>query len=167
MEEAVSESDSEKIKEALPQILDGLKEYMAHSARRSKNSPFFVNGVIKIIGHEGNTLTIQEAEAVKVFKRESTPAIQNLGVREKLSIEEEARRINEAALANRSGYDDVSWIPATTCEVERFFSQCKLNHSDKRVSLTNDNLEMIMFLKCHKWTIETVEKALKAEKKAE
>ena len=63
-----------------------------------------------------------------------------------------------------SDYDDVSWIPSTTCKVERFFSQCKLNHSDKRIALTNDNFEMIMFLKCHNLTMELVEKALKVDK---
>jgi hypothetical protein len=147
--------------------IDGIKEYLANSAKRSKNSHNFVNGVIKIIERTERMLTEQEKEAVQVFRRNNFSRIQDFhedGIVREESVEEEVARLKSIANANASDYEDVSWIPSTTCEVERFFSQCKLNHSDKRIALTNDNLEMIMFLKCHELSVKIVEQALKADK---
>jgi hypothetical protein len=151
------------------QIVDDIKEYLAPSAIRSKNSQHFVNGIIKVIGNTERTMTVREKEAIREFKKESKTVILESETVEdeddmvEESVDEEVARLKTIAEANGSNYDNVSWIPSTTCEVERFFSQCKLNHSDKRIALTNDNLEMIMFLKCHNWTMELVEKALKAD----
>jgi len=153
--------------------VDDMKEYLAPSAIKSKNSKHFVNGIIKVIGNTERTMTALEKEAVSKFKKIPKTVIQYLDEGETVgdeddmveeSVDEEVARLKTMAEANGSNYDDVSWIPSTTCEVERFFSQCKLNHSDKRISLTNDNLEMIMFLKCHNLTMELVEKALKVDK---
>jgi hypothetical protein len=105
---------------------------------RSEESHTFVNGVIKIIEGTEGTQTRPEAEAVNVFRKETTSVIQNLhedeGKMMEVTVEEEIARLKTIAKANALEYDDGSWIPATTCEVERFFLQCKLNHSDKRIA---------------------------------
>ena len=147
-----------------PATREAMKEYLGEgvAASKSKNSHDFVNGIIKILKGGEAFLTNDEIGAVQVFKKPEiiTAATDYSG----LSPEEEVA----ARLAPRktSNYYDVSWIPSTTCEVERFFSQCKLNHSEKRLALTNDHLEMIMFLKFHKqkWTVEIIDQALKAGK---
>ena len=131
-------------------------------ATKSKNSHDFVNGIIKLLKGGEACLTNDEVNAVKPLKKHETTTI----VTDYSGLSPEEEVAARLAPKNTSNYDDVSWIPATTCEVERFFSQCKLNHSERRLALTNDHLEMIMFLKFHKqkWSVEIIDKALKAGK---
>ena len=147
-----------------PATREAMKEYLGEGveARKSKNSHDFVNGIIKLLKGGEACLTNDEVEAVKAFKKHETATI----VTDYSGLSPEEEVAARLAPKNTSNYEDVSWIPATTCEVERFFSQCKLNHSERRLALTNDHLEMIMFLKFHKqkWSVEIIDKALKAGK---
>eukprot|EP00924_Labyrinthula_sp_SR-Ha-C_P013087 augustus_masked-scaffold_12-processed-gene-9.45-mRNA-1 protein AED:0.40 eAED:0.40 QI:0/-1/0/1/-1/1/1/0/443 len=50
----------------------------------------------------------------------------------------------------KSIFADVSFIPATSCSVERLFSQCKLIFSDKRNRMMPATLNRLAFLKMNK-----------------
>jgi hypothetical protein len=60
-------------------------------------------------------------------------------------------------------YEDVSWIPATSVECERFFSMIGLVFTHRRKSMEPTTLEMILFLKYHRkmLTLALVSSALK------
>eukprot|EP00924_Labyrinthula_sp_SR-Ha-C_P001098 maker-scaffold_7-snap-gene-13.18-mRNA-1 protein AED:0.54 eAED:0.54 QI:0/0/0/0.33/1/1/3/0/126 len=50
----------------------------------------------------------------------------------------------------KSAFTDVSFIPTTSCSVERLFSQCKLIFSDKRNGMMPATLNRLAFLKMNK-----------------
>eukprot|EP00924_Labyrinthula_sp_SR-Ha-C_P005392 snap_masked-scaffold_1-processed-gene-30.29-mRNA-1 protein AED:0.43 eAED:0.44 QI:0/0/0/1/1/1/2/0/182 len=50
----------------------------------------------------------------------------------------------------KSIFADVSFIPATSCSVERLFSRCKLIFSDKRNRMMPATLNRLAFLKMNK-----------------
>eukprot|EP00924_Labyrinthula_sp_SR-Ha-C_P016530 augustus_masked-scaffold_6-processed-gene-6.52-mRNA-1 protein AED:0.40 eAED:0.40 QI:0/0/0/0.5/1/1/2/0/408 len=50
----------------------------------------------------------------------------------------------------KSAFADVSFIPATSCTVERLFSQCKLIFSDNRNRMKPTTLNRLAFLKMNK-----------------
>jgi hypothetical protein len=60
-------------------------------------------------------------------------------------------------------YEDVSWIPATSVECERFFSMVGLVFTQRRKSMEPTTLETILFLKNHRkmLTLVLVNSALK------
>lgn len=161
-------TDSElNINETLKETLEeASQQYLAMDAERSKNSPDFVNAIVKIIGKDELSLSSSEETAVEMFKKEDTVEVQieNNADAEQPSMEAEVDAIEMKEKSAGSEYENLEWIPATTCEVERFFSQAKLVLTDKRSALKNENLEMVMFLKYHqcKWPLKVVQQAIKS-----
>ena len=62
-----------------------------------------------------------------------------------------------------SSYINLSWIPPTTCAIERLFSQCKHALSELRTRMTPLHFEAIMILYANwdLWSARTVRDAMK------
>ncbi|ETL42365.1 hypothetical protein L916_06816 [Phytophthora nicotianae] len=53
----------------------------------------------------------------------------------------------------------LAWVPPTSNECERFFSQAKLVYSDLRQSMDVNTLEVLMFLSYNRdaWDVGTIQ----------
>ncbi|KAG3067651.1 hypothetical protein PC121_g10473 [Phytophthora cactorum] len=92
------------------------------------------SGIINIIS--GSSLTTREQETCKAFKRPATNVL----------VEETSRSflapVFQKASEPRTSYIPLGWVPPTSNECERFFSQVKLVFTDLRKSMDVNTLEL-------------------------
>ncbi|KAL0218232.1 hypothetical protein RCL1_009080 [Eukaryota sp. TZLM3-RCL] len=106
-------------------------------------------GIVKILDSQERPLTHEEAREVSIFRRvsESPPEVlaptTSANIVCQLDALERDRRSN-----NESLYEDLTFIPGTTCQVERLFSATELA-CIKRHSLSSKMLNVHLFLKNH------------------
>jgi hypothetical protein len=111
---------------------------------------------------DSNDLETDELVAMQPFKRplvNATEIVAGQAVANPSNFAEEIiGRAKRSKLAAAGEYIDLSFIPTTSCKVERLFSRAKLNLSDLRKSMLPSNLEMLMYLHMNKnlWDIQTV-----------
>jgi hypothetical protein len=57
--------------------------------------------------------------------------------------------------SRKTRYMNLTWIPATTCEVERLFSVCKHIYSEFRKAMTPETMEIFLYLRVNRqyWNI--------------
>ncbi|ETK88965.1 hypothetical protein F441_06995 [Phytophthora nicotianae CJ01A1] len=63
------------------------------------------------------------------------------------------------AVKGATSYMPLAWVPPTSNECERFFSQAKLVYSDLRQSMDVNTLEVLMFLSYNRdaWDVGTIQ----------
>ena len=124
----------------------------------------FENAIIKVqTGAEG-TLTGDEAKTISMFlKSELLPAFAPVaGAASSLTKSVVAEVALKKARPDASRYINLDWIPPSSCEIERLFSQAKLIHTDHRRSILPCNLEIVLFLKMnsHRWDAMSVQRVM-------
>eukprot|EP00924_Labyrinthula_sp_SR-Ha-C_P002188 snap_masked-scaffold_19-processed-gene-3.18-mRNA-1 protein AED:0.35 eAED:0.35 QI:0/0/0/0.5/1/1/2/0/251 len=123
---------------------ESVLKYLEDNANILAEFGAFETGVFKVYWEEEDKLDAAETTALSRLVRENS--------------EEEAKTppgdfvLPEFASQRRkskkkSAFADVSFIPATSCSVERLFSQCKLIFSDKRNRMVPETLNRLAFLK--------------------
>ena len=126
------------------------------------NNKHFENAIVKIQGRREDTLSNQEKNAVKVFKKVSgtTPASggateQTLSFAERSLAESQAAK---KARTDKSAYRSLAHVSSTSLICERLFSRAKLIMSHLRAHMDPDSLAMLLFLKVNKnfWNDATI-----------
>eukprot|EP00924_Labyrinthula_sp_SR-Ha-C_P005725 augustus_masked-scaffold_14-processed-gene-3.0-mRNA-1 protein AED:0.18 eAED:0.18 QI:0/-1/0/1/-1/1/1/0/490 len=145
-----SKSNLDQGKKAVANLLrdvnnnDSLLKYLEDDADILAEFGAFETGVYKVYWEEEDKLDAGETTALTRLVKDPS--------------EEEAKTPPGnpvvAGLASqkrktkkKSAFADVSFIPATSCTVERLFSQCKLIFSDKRNRMMPATLNRLAFLK--------------------
>ncbi|KAL0230878.1 hypothetical protein GEMRC1_010283 [Eukaryota sp. GEM-RC1] len=80
---------------------------------------------------------------------------------EKGTLSERASQLSQTRRTANRKYQDLTWIPATSVEVERLFSKVKLAVGMTRYSLSNSRLKAQLRLHYNRslWNVGTVRKA--------
>eukprot|EP00924_Labyrinthula_sp_SR-Ha-C_P011990 maker-scaffold_26-snap-gene-1.5-mRNA-1 protein AED:0.24 eAED:0.24 QI:0/0/0/1/0/0/2/0/515 len=126
---------------------DSLLKYLEDDADILAEFGAFETGVFKVYWEEEDKFDVAETTALSRLlkdhseEEEETPPVDSV--------------LTEIAFQRRkskkkSAFADVSFIPATSCSVERLFSQCKLIFSDKRNRMMPATLNRLVFLKMNK-----------------
>ncbi|OWY96363.1 hypothetical protein PHMEG_00033383 [Phytophthora megakarya] len=113
-----------------------VKEYPTLKARLVPTAPIVINPHLER-GLRGEALLAAEKSACAEFRAPAREATSNATVKAALK----KRRVSKC-----SNYVDVSYVPPTSNECERFFSATKLVLSDLRKSLSPNKLEMLLLL---------------------
>ena len=63
-----------------------------------------------------------------------------------------------------SKYISLSWIPATTCEVERLLSLCRHIYSEFRQAMTPETMEILAYIRVNRsfWDIYSISECVHA-----
>lgn len=116
------------------------------------NNADLESGIVKII--MGGRLTLEEREQCSIFK-----------ATEWRSSAEPAKKVifltpafKKRKTSQSQSYTPVDWVPPTSNECERFFSQAKLVYTDLRKSMDADTLQVLMFLSYNRdaWNINSI-----------
>ncbi|KAE9175038.1 hypothetical protein PF005_g25579 [Phytophthora fragariae] len=107
------------------------------------NNPDLERGIVKII--LGSRLNAREQAACASFKSSDGDAATDQTSRSFL-----ASAFKKTHKSRAPVYMPLDWVPPTSNECERFFSQAKLVYSDLRKSMDPDTLEVLMFLSFNK-----------------
>ncbi|KAE9334672.1 hypothetical protein PF008_g13856 [Phytophthora fragariae] len=107
------------------------------------NNPDLERGIVKII--LGSRLNAREQAACASFKSSDGDAATDQSSRSFL-----ASAFKKTHKSRAPVYMPLEWVPPTSNECERFFSQAKLVYSDLRKSMDPDTLEVLMFLSFNK-----------------
>ena len=69
------------------------------------------------------------------------------------------KRTLAMSILERTQYDGLEIIPPTSNQVERFFSKEKHVLTDYRANLTDDNIEILLYLELHSdlWSVEEIQ----------
>eukprot|EP00924_Labyrinthula_sp_SR-Ha-C_P002701 snap_masked-scaffold_13-processed-gene-4.52-mRNA-1 protein AED:0.21 eAED:0.21 QI:0/0/0/0.5/1/1/2/0/180 len=107
----------------------------------------FETGVFKVYWEEEDKLDTEETAAltrlVEDPSEEETKTPPGDSVVAELASQKRKSK-------KKSTFADLSFIPATSCSVERLFSQCKLIFSDERNRMMPGTLNRLAFLKMNK-----------------
>eukprot|EP00924_Labyrinthula_sp_SR-Ha-C_P002189 augustus_masked-scaffold_19-processed-gene-3.3-mRNA-1 protein AED:0.43 eAED:0.43 QI:0/0/0/0.5/1/1/2/0/405 len=104
----------------------------------------FETGVFKVYWEEEDKLDAAETTALSRLVRENSEEETKTQTGDFVIPEIASQRRKSK---KKSAFADVSFIPATSCSVERLFSQCKLIFSDKRNRMVPKTLNRLAFLK--------------------
>ncbi|KAG6953085.1 hypothetical protein JG688_00012982 [Phytophthora aleatoria] len=114
-----------------------IKERLASDAA-VVNYPVLETGMTKTI--TSGRLTTREQEACKGFKcAAAAPPTENV-------TRSFLRPVFQKVTPVRTKYMQVAWVPPTSNECERFFSQAMMVYTDMRESMDVYTLEVLMFL---------------------
>ena len=133
-----------------------------HADGQIVNNKHFENAIVKIQGRREDTLSNQEKNAVKVFKKVSGTTPTSGGATEQtLSFAERSLAESQAAKkarTDKSAYRSVAHVSSTSLICERLFSRAKLIMSHLRAHMDPDSLAMLLFLKVNKnfWNDATI-----------
>ncbi|OWY99028.1 hypothetical protein PHMEG_00030046 [Phytophthora megakarya] len=134
-----------------PELADRLK-----ADANIVESTNFEAAVVKIMNGLEKDLSSEEIEAaVRLLKEPNTPA-QFAGSTRKPDVKAALDARAKAREEEKSKYIDLSWIPATSVEVERLFSSVKCILGYLRKSMNAETLEAILFLRMN-WDLVTNE----------
>ncbi len=119
------------------------------------NSPSLETGLVKIQRNE--LLNASERAACIPFKEQTQSVADVSGGTEDNSIVQQA--FKRRRVQRRTQYMDVSFVPPTSNECERFFSAVKLQLTDLRKCMDIYTIEMVMMLSYNRdiWDVYTVE----------
>ncbi|KAG6946929.1 hypothetical protein JG688_00015769 [Phytophthora aleatoria] len=125
-----------------------MKERLASDAA-VVSYPAFETGITNIIS--GGRLTTREQEACKGFKCGAAAPPTEKATRSVLVFQ----KVTPA----RTKYMQVAWMPPTSNECERYFSQAKMVCTDMRKSMDANTIEVLMFLACNRdsWDVGSVQ----------
>lgn len=130
-------------------------------------SPLFEGAVIKVQQGNEHELTVEEADTIKAFLKTSIVYGQDAAEADVAEVYDitaivDAERGVKKSRTDGSKYIDLDWIPPSSCEIERLFSQAKLIHTDHRRRMLPCNLEIVLFLKMnrHRWNAWTVQQVM-------
>ncbi|OWY99486.1 hypothetical protein PHMEG_00029503 [Phytophthora megakarya] len=137
-----------------------VKEYPALKARLVPTAPIVNNPHL-----ERGFVTLQCGEALLAAEKSACAEFRSVSLERAPAREATSNSTVKAAfkkrrVSKRSNYVDVSYVPPTSNECERFLAATKLVLSDLRKSLSPNKLEMLMLLQYnHKmWDVHMVEK---------
>ena len=125
------------------------------------HSPDFEGGILKISRGKEEKLTANEERIMRPFIRRQDVNDEEEGAVED-NVDFASEVLNKSKKARKtpeiSKYVDLSWIPATTNDVERLFSHCRRVFSMFRRAMTPQTLEILLYLKANRgyWTIKDV-----------
>lgn len=142
---------------------DQLKRFKAHLLE--VECPDFESAIIKVIMGDKHTLSTAEAATIKPFLKSSvapgTLAAQGSSVEDITSSVDDEMDVKRTR-SGASKYVNLEWIPASSCEIERLFSQAKLVLNDHRRRMLPCNMEIVLFLKMnrHRWNAWSVQKVM-------
>ncbi|OWZ15590.1 hypothetical protein PHMEG_00010740 [Phytophthora megakarya] len=108
-------------------------------------SPSFENGIVKIQSGLECELTALEKRAMTVFERPATKPSMGSNQPNQLSFAQAA--LQEKQVVSESKYVNFAWIPPTSDDVERLFSQAGRVYTDQRQGMLPSNLELLLFLR--------------------
>ncbi|KAG3247060.1 hypothetical protein PI124_g8236 [Phytophthora idaei] len=111
--------------------------------------PAFETGITNII--TGGSLTTREQEACKGFKCGAAAPPTEKATRSVL--------VFQKMTPARTKYMQVAWMPPTSNECERYFSQAKMVYTDMRKNMGVNTIEVLMFLACNRdsWDVGSVQ----------
>jgi len=126
--------------------------------------PDFENGVVKILQHKENELSVAESDAVGkllkpvVHEVEAIPNVVEMDDPDDIEATLKNVKRRRDNMSTASSYINLEFICPTSNIVERLFSRCKLTLTSLRASMKPDNLESVLFLLYNKqwWDMKTV-----------
>eukprot|EP00924_Labyrinthula_sp_SR-Ha-C_P007516 maker-scaffold_24-snap-gene-5.52-mRNA-1 protein AED:0.53 eAED:0.53 QI:0/0/0/0.5/1/1/2/0/184 len=107
----------------------------------------FETGVFKVYWEEEDKLDAAERKALSRLETDASEEEAKTPPGDSVTAEvfSQLRKSKKKSI-----FADVRFIPATSCSVERLFSQCKLIFSDKRNRMMPATLNRLAFLKMNK-----------------
>ncbi|KAE9303034.1 hypothetical protein PF008_g22328 [Phytophthora fragariae] len=119
------------------------------------NYPALETGLVKI--QRGENLNAAERTACASFRASSEPEDHEDGAEDHASIVSEA--FKRRKVSKRAKYVDVSFVPPTSNQCERFFSAAKLQLTDLRMKMDAETIEKVMLLSFNRtmWDVYAVE----------
>jgi hypothetical protein len=122
--------------------------------------PDFENGIVKLLRGGGgnaaasNPLTPEETYSVECFSQEVVDLVNEENMNDNALDQEKEigyghsllKKARKESHLSESCYMNLTWIPPTTCALERLFSQCKHALTELRTRMTPLRFEAIMIL---------------------
>eukprot|EP00924_Labyrinthula_sp_SR-Ha-C_P014742 augustus_masked-scaffold_43-processed-gene-0.41-mRNA-1 protein AED:0.41 eAED:0.41 QI:0/-1/0/1/-1/1/1/0/441 len=126
---------------------DSLLKYLEDDADILVEFGAFETGVFKFYWEEEDKLDAGERTALTRLIKDPSEEEAKTPPGDSVLVEIPSQKRQSK---KKSAFADVSFIPATSCTVERLFSQCKLIISDKRNRVMPATLNRLAFLKMNK-----------------
>ena len=141
-----------------------MKSYLIADAKIVQNATL-EQEIVKVLDGQEELLTAFEKNALKPFllNSDEVELVEEVNKKDKkIGFADRLIQTKKRKLETKSKYMDMSYIPATSNVVDRFFSQCKNVLTDKRQSMYPINFEAVMFLKMnrHLWDIRLLSKVI-------
>ncbi|KAL0223754.1 hypothetical protein P9112_003144 [Eukaryota sp. TZLM1-RC] len=152
-EDRLSISDSRDIFQLLHQDFPDMTTYTSVGAPITEEFGIFESAVLKVLDKEEQYLSIDEHNSLTKFQQLHQDDIivseENVGTKRR-SYTERRLLLKEGKSEGQTAYIDLSFIPCTSVRVERLFSEVKSQYGLHRHRLSDEHLNISLFLKCIK-----------------
>ncbi|KAG4048361.1 hypothetical protein JG687_00010411 [Phytophthora cactorum] len=126
-------------------------------------SPAFGDGIVKVYSVLENDLTPGERRLLVAFEKPTVaPFVASASRKKKMSFAQVALQEKQAVCESK--YVNLAWIPPTSDDVERLFSQAGQIYNEQRQEMLPANLELLLFLRFNRslWDEVAVARVLRA-----